>query len=151
MVGELSVGHSYVNSGDKPEPERIKTGLLGAKLSKHTSGYFRVDKILNGANWSDALRSPLSEIGVNIKEGDFIISVDGVDLKGVPDIYSTLVNKAGKTVSLVVNNSPQVDGSRKVLVKPIADEAELYYYTWVQNNIQRVNEAQWRGWLYSYS
>ncbi len=141
MVGELSVGHSYVNSGDKPEPERIKTGLLGAKLSKHTSGYFKVDKILNGANWSDALRSPLSEIGVNIKEGDFIISVDGVDLKGVPDIYSTLVNKAGKTVSLVVNSSPQVDGSRKVLVKPIADEAELYYYTWVQNNIQRVNEA----------
>jgi len=141
MVGELSVGHSYVNSGDKPEPERIKTGLLGAKLSKHTSGYFRVDKILDGANWSDALRSPISEIGINVKEGDFIISVDGVDLKGVPDIYSTLVNKAGKTVSLVVNSSPEANGSRKVLVKPIADESELYYYTWVQNNIRKVNEA----------
>lgn len=141
MIGELNVGHAYVNSGDKPEPERIKTGLLGAKLSKHSSGYFRVDKILEGANWSDALRSPLNEIGVNVKEGDFIISVDGVDLKNIPDIYTTLVNKADKTVALVVNSSPQATGGRKVLVKPIADESELYYYTWVQNNIRKVNEA----------
>ncbi|HDP75432.1 MAG TPA: protease [Bacteroidales bacterium] len=141
MIGELNVGHAYVNSGDKPKPERIKTGLLGAKLSKHSSGYFRVDKILEGANWSDALRSPLNEIGVNVKEGDFIISVDGVDLKNIPDIYSTLVNKADKTVALVVNNSPQATGGRKVLVKPIADESELYYFTWVQNNIRKVNEA----------
>lgn len=141
MIGELNVGHAYVNSGDKPEPERIKTGLLGAKLSKHSSGYFRVDKILEGANWSDALRSPLAEIGVNVKEGDYIISVDGVDLKNIPDIYSTLINKADKTVALVVNSSPQANGGRKVLVKPIADESELYYYTWVQNNIRKVNEA----------
>lgn len=141
MIGELNVGHAYVNSGDKPEPERIKTGLLGAKMSKHSSGYFRVDKILEGANWSDALRSPLAEIGVNVKEGDYIISVDGVDLKNIPDIYSTLINKADKTVALVVNSSPQANGGRKVLVKPIADESELYYYTWVQNNIRKVNEA----------
>lgn len=141
MIGELNVGHAYVNSGDKPEPERIKTGLLGAKLSKHSSGYFRIDKILEGANWSDALRSPLSEIGVNVKEGDFIISVDGIDLKDIPDIYSTLVNKADKTVALVVNSSPQAAGGRKILVKPIADESELYYYTWVQTNIRKVNEA----------
>jgi len=141
MIGELNVGHAYVNSGDKPEPERIKTGLLGAKLSKHSSGYFRVDKILEGANWSDALRSPLAEIGVNVKEGDYIISVDGVDLKNIPDIYSTLIYKADKTVALVVNSSPQANGGRRVLVKPIADESELYYYTWVQNNIRKVNEA----------
>lgn len=141
MIGELNVGHAYVNSGDRPKPERIKTGLLGAKLSKHSSGYFRVDKILEGANWSDALRSPLAEIGVNVQEGDFIISVDGIDLKDIPDIYSTLVNKADKTVALVVNSSPQAAGGRKVLVKPIADESKLYYYTWVQNNIRKVNEA----------
>ncbi len=141
MIGELNVGHAYVNSGDKPEPERINTGLLGAKLSKHSSGYFRIDKILEGANWSDALRSPLREIGVNVKEGDYIIAVDGLDLKNTADIYSTLLNKADKTVELTVNSAPQTSGSRKVLVKPIANESELYYYTWVQNNIRKVNEA----------
>ncbi|MBC7125559.1 MAG: PD40 domain-containing protein, partial [Bacteroidales bacterium] len=100
MIGELNVGHAYVNSGDRPKPERIKTGLLGAKISKDNSGYFKVNKILNGANWSDALRSPLKEVGVNVNEGDYIIAVDGIDLKNIPDIYSTLVDKAGKTVEL---------------------------------------------------
>lgn len=141
MIGELNVGHAYVNSGDRPKPERIKTGLLGAKISKDNSGYFKVNKILNGANWSDALRSPLKEVGVNVNEGDYIIAVDGIDLKNIPDIYSTLVDKAGKTVELTVNSTPKLAGSRKVLVKPIDDESELYYYTWVQNNIRKVNEA----------
>jgi tricorn protease len=141
MIGELSVGHAYVNSGDRPKPDRIKTGLLGAKLSKDKSGYFKVDKILNGANWSDALSSPLKAVGVNVNEGDYIIAVNGIDLKTIPDIYSTLVDKAGKTVELTVNSSPKIEGSRKVLVKPIDDESELYYYTWVQDNIRKVNEA----------
>ena len=141
MVGELSVGHSYVINGDRPKPERIKTGLLGARLSRTDNGYYRIDKILKGANWDNSLRSPLTQLGVNVQEGDYILAVDGHPVNEVDNIYMLLVGKAGKTVELTVNNQPAVAGSRKVLVKPITDESQLYYYDWVEGNIRKVNEA----------
>ncbi|MHC1704380.1 MAG: PDZ domain-containing protein [Tenuifilaceae bacterium] len=141
LIGELSVGHAYVNSGEKPEPERIKLGLLGAKLAKHESGYFRISEILNGVTWNQEIRSPLREVGVNVNIGDYILAVDGKNLKNISDIYSTLISKAGKTVELVINTKPDLAGSRKVLVTPIDDESSLYYYSWVQNNIKKVTEA----------
>ena len=140
MIGELSVGHAYVNGGDKPEPARIKTGLLGAKVSKDASGYFKVDMILKGQNWSKTLRSPLTEVGVNVKEGDFILAVDGKPADEMADIYAALLGKADKPVELTVNSKPDFSGSRKVMVTPVADEANLYYYNWVQQNIEYVNE-----------
>ena len=141
MVGELSVGHSYVINGDRPKPERIQLGLLGARLSRAEGGYYRVDRILKGANWDRSLRSPLTELGVNVGEGDYILAVDGHPVNEVEDIYMLLVGKAGKTVELTVNSQPATAGSRKVLVKPIADESQLYYYDWVEGNIKKVSEA----------
>jgi tricorn protease len=142
MIGELSVGHAYVNSPDGVGvPERIQMGLLGAKLSRHSSGYYRIDKILEGANWSDALRSPLGEVGVNINEGDFILAVNGKSTREMKDIYAALVNTAEKTVELTTNKQPDLNGSKKCLIKPVADESTLYYYNWVQDNIRKVNEA----------
>ncbi len=141
LIGELAVGHAYVNSGEMPTPPRVKMGLLGAQVSKHPSGFFRIDSILEGANWSESLRSPLLNIGVSAKAGDFIIAVDGQTLTNTPDLYSTLIGKANRTVELTINNKPEVKGSRKVLVTPIADESNLYYYSWVQRNIRRVSEA----------
>lgn len=141
MIGELSIGHAYVNSGEKPEPSRINVGLLGAKISRHSSGYFKIDQIIEGRNWDKSIRSPLQDVGVNVKAGDYILSVDGQNLQNISDIYSTLVGKAEKTVELVVNGKPEMAGSRKVLVTPIANEANLYYYDWVQKNIQKVSEA----------
>jgi len=141
MIGELSVGHAYVQSGDRPEVKKIKTGLLGAQLSKDPSGYFKIDKILKGANWDDALRSPLTEVGVDVKEGSYILAVDGNSTKDMKDIYRSLVGKANTLVELTVNTSPSFDGSRKIIVKPLADESQLYYYDWVQGNIKKVNEA----------
>lgn len=140
MVGELSVGHTYVNNGERPMPERIPMGLLGAKLSRDKSGYFKIDRILDGANWSNQLRSPLKDIGVNVNEGDYILAVDEKTTNEVKDIYSLLIGKAGKEVMLTVNNKPSTDGSRDVLVKPVRDEGKLYYYNWVQDNINYVNE-----------
>lgn len=140
MVGELNVGHAYVNNGERPMPERIPMGLLGAKLSQDKSGYFKIDKILDGANWSDRLTSPLKDIGVNVNEGDYILAVDEKPTNEVKDIYSLLIGKAGKEVMLTVNSKPSTDGSHDVLVKPIRDEADLYYYNWVQDNIQYVDE-----------
>jgi tricorn protease len=142
MVGELSVGHAYVNSPpDLDGPERIQTGLLGAKISKDGSGYYRIDRILEGSNWSDDLRSPLTEVGVDVDEGDFIIAVNGQSTRTMDNLYAALVNTAGKTVKLTVNSAPSPTGAHDELVRPVADESDLYYYNWVHDNIRKVNEA----------
>ncbi len=141
MIGEINIGHAYISGGDKPSPDRIKTGLLGAKLSRDKSGYYRIDKILEGENWVDKSRSPLTEVGVDVNEGDFIIAVNGVSTSEMNDIYASLLDKGGKQVELTVNDSPKANDARKVLVKPITDESDLYYYTWVQENIRKVSEA----------
>lgn len=139
MIAELSIGHAYVSGGDKPASERIATGLLGAKISKDASGFFRVDMILKGQNWNDALRSPLTQIGVNMKPGDFILAIDGKPTDKMQDIYAALQGKADKEVELTVNSLASTAGSRKVIVKPVGDEAGLYYYNWVQHNVDYVN------------
>lgn len=141
LIGELSIGHAYVESGDRPSPERIKTGLLGAKIATDPSGYFKITKILDGANWSKSLRSPLQAIGVNAKEGDYIVAIDGVSTKSTNDLFQLLVGKADKEVEISLNNKPSKAGARKIIITPIGDEAELYYYDWVQDNIKKVNEA----------
>ncbi|MBN2761556.1 MAG: PD40 domain-containing protein, partial [Bacteroidales bacterium] len=141
LISELTIGHAYVLSGDKPRAERISTGLLGAQLSRQPSGYYRVDKILEGANWSKELRSPLTEVGVNVSAGDYIIAVNGNSTHDMDDIYASLVGLAEKQVELVVNSKPESAGSRKVIVVPLADESGLYYYNWVQGNIRKVSEA----------
>jgi len=141
LISELSIGHSYVLSGDKPKAERISTGLLGAKLSRQASGYYRVEEILEGANWSKELRSPLAEVGVNVAEGDYIIAVNGNSTRDMNDIYTSLVGLADKQVELTVNSKPDAAGSRKTIVIPLADESGLYYYNWVQGNMRKVSEA----------
>jgi tricorn protease len=141
MIGELNVGHAYVNNGERPMPERIQTGLLGASLSKAGSGYFRIDRIMNGANWSDDLRSPLRAPGVNVKEGDFITGIDGQTVKNVPDLYSLLIGKANQLVELMVSAKQDGSDAKPVLVKTIGNESQLTYYEWVQANIKKVDAA----------
>lgn len=141
MIAELSVGHAYVANGERPMPERIQMGLLGAKIVMDKSGYARIEKILDGANWNQTLVSPLKEIGVNVNEGDFILAVNDNPVNKVRNIYELLAGQAGKLVELTVGNKPVFENSRKVVVKPIATESSLYYYNWVQENIKRVSEA----------
>lgn len=141
MIGEMNVGHAYSVNGQHPEPERIPMGLLGAKFSKDASGYFKIDEIIEGANWNPATRSPLTMPGVELKPGEYILSINGNSLKDADNLFMYLIDTAQKTIELEVNNTPSIKGSRKVLVTPLADESELYYYNWVQNNIRKVNEA----------
>ena len=142
LIGELNIGHAYVGGGDRLQPERIKTGLLGAEISKDkASGNFRIDKILRGQNWDDKVRSPLTEIGVDAKEGDYILAVDGISVINMNNIYEALVNKAGKQVKLVLNSSPIEQGKHEITVVPISDESQLYYLQWVNENIEKVNKA----------
>ena len=141
MIGELNVGHTYVGGGDMPRPKRIQTGLLGAHIVKDKSGYFQIKKILKGQNWAKEYRSPLTEIGVNASEGDYIVAVNGKSTKDMKNIYESLLNTVGKQVKLKLNTSPTEKGSREVTVVPSGDEANLYYFNWVENNIRKVTEA----------
>ncbi|MGQ9617894.1 MAG: S41 family peptidase [Candidatus Aminicenantia bacterium] len=141
MIGELNAGHTYVGGGDLPQVKRVNVGMLGAELEKDKSGYFRIKRILKGQNWDKSLRSPLKEPGVNVKEGDYIVAVDGVPTNQLLNIYTELVNKAGKQVKLKVSSAPSEKGAREVTVIPIENENNLYYYNWVQNNIEKVEKA----------
>lgn len=142
MIGELNAGHAYVGGGDMPTPKRIQTGLLGAQFERDTqSKYFKIKKILKGENWTKNIRSPLTEIGVGAKEGDYIIAINDKPTNQLVDLYEPLVNTVGKQVKLKLNSQPTEKGSRDVVVVPIADESGLYYYNWVQTNIAKVNKA----------
>jgi len=142
MIAELNVGHAYVGGGDRVHSApRIKTGLLGAELSRdRASGAYRIDRILPGENWQTKTRSPLTEMGVNAKVGDYILAVNGQPTRDLANIYAALLDKDGKQVTLRLNHRPVDAGARDVVVIPIADEAPLYYYDWVQHNIAHVSE-----------
>jgi tricorn protease len=141
LIGEIHSGHTYVGGGDGPKAPRVPMGLLGAELSRDPqSRAYRIDKILRGENWTQDVRSPLTEIGVNVSEGDYILAVDGKPVRDLGNIYSALVGKAGKQVVLKVNGKPVDEGARSVTVIPTADEAPLYYREWVQHNTDYVTQ-----------
>ena len=142
MMGELNAGHTYVGGGESPQPRRIPMGLLGAELTREPeSGYYQIAKILRGQNWDKGTRSPLTEIGVDANEGDFLLAVDGRSTADVDNPFELLLNKAGKQVTLKLNSRPELEGSRDVTVVPTDSEENLYYYGWVQRNIEKVTEA----------
>ena len=141
LIGELNLGHTYVGGGDYPKPDRIPLGLLGARISRDGSGYYRIDEILPGQNWDKKYRSPLTEIGVRINAGDFIIAVDGKPANAMSDLYTSLVGKADKQVTLRINSQPKEEGAHDETVIPTADEQELYYLKMVLTNIEKVSKA----------
>ena len=142
MIAELACGHAYVNPGEYPKPERIGMGLLGAELSRdEQTGFYRIDRILPGAPYSEKLRSPLTEPGMNIEEGDYITAIDGVPTTSVRNIYQLLIGKAGVLTELSVSSKAAADSARKVVVRPTDNEYPLYHYNWVQKNLRRVEEA----------
>ena len=141
MISEVGCGHAYVNPGEMPQVERIPMGLLGAELKRDKSGFFRIEKILPGGVYSQTLRSPLAEPGVDVKEGDYIVAIDGIPTSSVKNIYQLLVGKANVLTELSISSSASATGARKVVVSPIDNEYPLYHYNWVQENIRKVSEA----------
>ena len=134
LTQRSTAGESYLSGS-------VKTGLLGAELSKDESGYFRIDKILEGATYSNDLFSPLTEPGLNVKKGDYIVAVNGIPTNTTSNIYTLLVGKAGVMTELTVNSTPDLEGAHNIVIKPIENEYPLYHYEWVQNNIKKVEEA----------
>ena len=141
MIGEVACGHAYVNPGEMPTPPRTNMGMLGAQITAHKSGYYKIGKILPGAPYSEKLRSPLAEQGLEVKEGDYIVAIDGIPTSSVDNIYKLLIGKANVLTELTVNSKPSEEGAHNIVVKPIADEYPLEHYNWVQNNIRKVEQA----------
>ena len=118
MIGELSNSHTYVGGGDYPDLHPVKVGLLGADFEvDQASGMYRIKKIYPGENWDSQVRSPLTEPGVNVKEGDYLIAINGRPLRAPQTPYELLANTVNETVTLTVNSKASEDGVRKVQVK----------------------------------
>jgi tricorn protease len=141
LGGELNAGHVYVQSGEMPGPERVEHGLLGAELEADPSGRFRIVKIFRGENWHPGFRSPLTEPGAMVAEGELLLAIDGHQVLTSDNPYRHLRGKADHPVSLTVG--PRADGrdSREILVRPIARETNLRYLDWVEDRRRRVAEA----------
>lgn len=135
LVGELHTGHTYVVGGDLPEAKKVPMGLLGAEVSRDpASRAYRIDRILPGSDWNPDLRSPLTDVGVNVQVGDYILAVDGRPVRELPNLYAALIDKADRPVILRVNSTPAETGARDVTIQTIRTENSLYYEDWVRRN-----------------
>ena len=142
MIGELANSHTYVGGGDYPDLKPVNVGVLGADLEADTAhGYYRFKKIYPGENWDAALRSPLTEPGVGVKEGDYLLAVNGRALRVPQNPYELFVNTANENVTLTVNSQPSEDGTRNVVVKPIGSEFNLHELDWIRTNREKVEKA----------
>jgi tricorn protease len=142
MIGELSNSHTYVGGGDYPDLHLVNVGLLGVDFEPdQAAGMYRFKKIYAGENWDPQTRSPLTEPGVTVKEGDYLIAVNGRPLRTPQDPYELFVNTVNENVTLTVNSKPSEDGSHTVQVKPVGDEGSLRQLAWVESNRKKVDAA----------
>jgi tricorn protease len=132
IVAESNTGHCYVDWGDFEAVKRVDNGLLGAELTAdEAAGRYRITKIYQGENWNPSRRSPLTGQGVDVKEGDYLISIDGKDITTAMNPYVYLENKAGKTVEITVNSTASAANSRTSVIKPVSSELALFNFNWV--------------------
>lgn len=140
MAAELTVQHAYIAGGDWTAPERPKVALPGARFELDpASGRFRIAKIFRGQNEEPTYRSPLTEVGVDVSVGEYVLAIDGEELRGDDDPYRLLRHKADRPVTLTVNRAPRREGARTVTFRPITSESDLLYFDWVSRNRARVD------------
>jgi tricorn protease len=140
MLSELAVGHSYLGGGERLyEPKPIPVGLLGADYEV-VDGRFRFKTIYGGAYWDPSLRAPLMAPGVDVKPGEFLLAVDGREIKADSEVYRAFEGTAGKRVELKVGPKADGSGARAIVVEPVDDEAALRNRAWVEGNLRKVHE-----------
>jgi tricorn protease len=141
MIAELNVGHAYVQNGDHPAPKRPQVALMGARFElDEKNDRYRVAHIFKGHNGEQRYRSPLTEIGVDVREGDYLLAINGRTLEGATNPYDLLSNLGSQPLEITVNDKPVTKDARKVLVDPIGSESKLVYLQWVENNRRYVDE-----------
>ena len=139
LSGEIAVGHSYVRGGDYPDLDNPRTGLLGADLEEE-NGFYRITRIYDGGDWTPGLAGPLSHPGMDVHEGDYLLAIDGAELRAPANPYRLLEGTAGRTITLTVASSPSADDARNVVVEPTGNEGQLRRWAWVEANQARVDE-----------
>ncbi len=139
LGGETSVGHSFVFGGDTPPVDTIPVGLLGADFEV-ADGRYRFKHIYSGENWNPDLRAPLSAPGIRVAQGDYLLAVNGVELRTPTNPYSLFEGTVNRQTVLRVNNRPTMDGSREITVVPIANENALRSRAWVEKNRRTVDQ-----------
>jgi tricorn protease len=139
MGGEIAIGHSFVGGGDLPEVPNVNVGLLGADLEMD-QGRYRIKRIYSGESWNPNLRAPLAAPGLGVNVGDYILEVNGTELRAPENPYRHFEGTANRQVLLRVNNRPTLEGARVVNVIPVANENALRQMDWVENNRRKVDE-----------
>ncbi len=142
MCSELAVGHHRItDAGDRLyQPQNIRGGLLGADYIISNNRY-KIKKIYGGLNWNPNLRSPLTEPGVNVKAGEYLLAVNGKDVVANEELYQFFENTADKIVEITVGPNPDYKDSRTAKVVPVDNEYQLRNRDWVEGNLQKVTEA----------
>ena len=139
-LGEMTVGHMFVGGGESSDPKKFKGGLLGADYSLE-NGRYRFAKIYDGENWNPGNEAPLTQPGVNIKVGEYLLAVNGRELHASDNIFSFFEETAGKQVVIKVGANPDGKDSREVTVVPVESEENLRHLAWIESNRRRVDEA----------
>jgi len=148
-MGDLTVGHLFVQGGDGPEVKRVPVGLLGADY-KIENGRYRFARIYDGENWNPQLHAPLTQPGVNVVEGEYLLAVNGRDVRGTDNVYSFFEETAGKSTLLRVGPNAEGSGSREVSVVPIENEFGLRQLAWVEGNRRKVDQLSHGKLAYIY-
>jgi tricorn protease len=149
MLGELTVGHVFVSGGDQPQPNRVPGGLLGADY-RIENGRYRIAKIYSGENWNPQTRAPLTQPGVNVNPGDYILAINGKDLQGSDEIFARFEGTAGKTVTLKVAADASGSNAREVTVTPVDSEVALRRLDWLESNRRKVDQLSGGKVAYVY-
>ena len=120
---------------------RVDGGLLGCEFAEDGKPFYRIAKIFLGENWHRAFRSPLTEPGMDVKEGDYLIAINGNEVRTTENPYRFLENTANKVVSILINSSPKREGAREIFVTPISSEGNLRFLDWVTKTRNYVDSA----------
>lgn len=139
MLGEMTVGHMFIRGGDKPEVNRVKGGLLGADYVVE-NGRYRFSRVYNGENWNPTLAAPLTQPGVNVAAGDYLLAVQGRDVRPPANVYSFFEATAGKSIVIRVGPDPNGAGARDVTVVPVESETALRNFAWIEDNRRKVDQ-----------
>lgn len=135
----MVIGHNYVRGGDMNDETKFNVGLLGADVAID-GGFYKLTHIFAGLNWNPELRAPLTEPGIAVHVGDFILEVNGRPVSTAEDFYQPFLNTAGKQTVLLVNDKPDRTTARRVTVVPIATEVPLRNRAWVEANVEKVRQ-----------
>lgn len=140
LLGELNASHAYNFGGDLESGKTENVGYLGVDWQAD-GNYYKIKRIIRGAPWNAEVRNPLDEPGLNVKEGDYILAVNGVPLTTAQEPFNAFQSQAGKVIELTYNSQPSFSGAKTAIVKTLGSEYRLRHLAWIESNRKRIAEA----------